>query len=61
MSEVANTNCPYCSTPMEWGVVVGRSPGVKFKSQRSFLGDLGGIRLTKGFFNHSADALRCES
>jgi hypothetical protein len=43
---------------MEFGVVVGRSPGVKFKFARGF-GELGGILLTRGIFNHSVPALRC--
>jgi hypothetical protein len=43
------------------GFIVGRPPGVKFKLRRTFFGDLGGIRITNGFFNHSANALRCES
>ena len=42
-------------------MVVGRSPGVKFKKARGLAGDLTGIQLTHGFFNHSADALRCET
>jgi hypothetical protein len=45
---------------MEPGVVVGRSPGVKFKRSRG-LGDLGGIRLTDGIFHHSVAALRCSA
>jgi len=51
--------CPVCSEVMEAGVVVGRSPGVKFKPSRSVMGDLGGTLLTTGIFNHSVDALRC--
>ncbi|MGE3810863.1 MAG: PF20097 family protein [Candidatus Nanopelagicales bacterium] len=51
--------CPYCETEMAAGVIVGRSPGVKFKPERSIAGDLGGTLLTDGFFNHSAPALRC--
>ena len=43
------------------GVIVGRSPGVKFKAATDLLGDLDGIQLTDGFFNQSADALRCDS
>jgi hypothetical protein len=46
---------------MTAGVVVGRSPGVKFKRARGLAGDLTGIQLTRGLFNHSADALRCET
>ena len=45
---------------MTAGFVVGRSPEVKFKTQRSIAGDLGGTRLTTGTFNHSAPAFRCE-
>lgn len=45
---------------MTAGLVVGRSPGVKFKRASGLAGDLTGIPLTQGFFNHSADALRCE-
>jgi rubredoxin len=52
--------CPICHAGMEPGVVVGRSPGVKFKRSRGF-GDLGGILLTAGIFNHSAAAFRCSS
>lgn len=52
--------CPLCHGEMGPGVVVGRSPGVKFKSARGF-GDLGGIRLTDGLFTHSAPAFRCEA
>ncbi|TQS29059.1 PF20097 family protein [Microbispora sp. KK1-11] len=51
--------CPVCTNAMEPGFVVGRSPGVKFKKQADVLGDLGGVLLTSGFFNHSAAALRC--
>ncbi|HEV2796090.1 MAG TPA: hypothetical protein VGV65_00585 [Nocardioides sp.] len=40
-------------------MIVGRSPGVKFKQSRGLAGDLTGIPLTTGFFNHSADARRC--
>jgi uncharacterized OB-fold protein len=46
---------------MSAGVVVGRSPGVKFKKTRGLTGDLTGIKLTQGFFNHSIDALRCDT
>ena len=45
---------------MSKGLVVGRSPGVKFKQARGLAGDLTGILLTRGFFNHSAPAFRCE-
>ncbi len=58
MSEEAALTCPTCGQPMEPGVVVGRSPGVKFKPQRDILGDLGGVTLTSGIFNHSVDAWR---
>jgi hypothetical protein len=53
--------CPQCQGEMSAGVVVGRSPGVKFKRARGLTGDLTGIQLTKGFFNRSVDALRCET
>ena len=53
-------SCPECHTQMTAGVVVGRSPGVKFKQGRGLGGDLGGIPLTTGFFNHSVDAFRCD-
>jgi hypothetical protein len=46
---------------MDEGVVVGRSPGVKFKADKGLLGDLTGTLITSGFFNHSADAFRCSS
>lgn len=51
--------CPRCSQPMVRGFVVGRSPGVKFKADLDFLGDLGGITLTEGVLNHSVIAHRC--
>jgi hypothetical protein len=54
--------CPVCGeSGLDTGVIVGRSPGVKFKSRRGFAGDLMGIPLTTGFFNHSAPALRCRT
>jgi hypothetical protein len=53
--------CPQCQGEMSAGVVVGRSPGAKFKKARGLAGDLTGIALTRGFFNHSVDALRCDS
>jgi hypothetical protein len=57
---MSNTSsCPSCQTAMDEGVVVGRSPGVKFKAQRSIMGDIGGTLLTTGIFNHSVQALRC--
>ena len=59
MSKDHPIKCPRCDSPMTLGVVVGRSPGVKFKPSRDVLGDLGGIKLTKGIFNHSVDAQRC--
>ncbi|MEV0971439.1 hypothetical protein [Microtetraspora glauca] len=37
----------------------GTLPRIKFKSSQDMVGDLGGILLTSGFFNHSADAFRC--
>jgi predicted RNA-binding Zn-ribbon protein involved in translation (DUF1610 family) len=52
-------SCPSCSSPMVAGVVVGRSPGVKFKERRDALGDLGGVTLTDGVFTHSVAAWRC--
>ena len=52
--------CPTCGhSPLDAGVIVGRSPGVKFKQSGGLAGDLTGIPLTTGFFNHSADARRC--
>jgi hypothetical protein len=54
-----NFACPGCGSAMVAGVVVGRSPGVKFKPHTDILGDLGGITLTRGLFNHSAEARRC--
>ena len=51
--------CPTCSHPMVAGFVVGRSPGVKFKADLDVVGDLGGITLTEGVFNHSIVAQRC--
>lgn len=53
--------CPTCSNEMIEGLIVGRSPGVKFKAQRGVSGDLTGTPLTTGIFNHSAPALRCGS
>ena len=54
--------CPVCSNSnLTPGVIVGRSPGVKFKVSKGFGGDLTGIPLTSGFFNHSAPAHRCEA
>lgn len=59
MSE--DSPCPECShIGMVEGVIVGRSPGVKFKASRGIGGDLTGIPITTGFFNHSAPARRCE-
>ena len=52
-------DCPDCRTAMSSGVIVGRSPGVKFKASRGVLGDLTGALITSGFFNHSASAFRC--
>lgn len=46
---------------MDEGVVVGRSPGVKFKANTDVFGDLGGVLLTSGVFTHSVAALRCSS
>jgi hypothetical protein len=55
--------CPICSAPaMTPGEIVGRSPGVKFKEQGGgLLGDLTGVPVTRGAFNHGARALRCGS
>ena len=44
---------------MDEGVIVGRSPGVKFKAAKGLLGDLTGKTITSGVFNHQADAFRC--
>jgi hypothetical protein len=53
--------CPSCGhTDLTSGVIVGRSPGVKFKGSKGVTGDLTGILLTDGFFNHDAPALRCD-
>ena len=53
--------CPTCgSTDLASGAIVGRSPGVKFKGSRGLAGDLTGVRLTQGVFNHSAPAFRCD-
>ena len=52
-------SCPDCATVMDAGVIVGRSPGVKFKASQGLLGDLSGKPITDGFFNHTADAFRC--
>jgi hypothetical protein len=58
----APTACPCCGHgELTSGVIVGRSPGVKFKASQGFAGDLTGILLTDGFFNHQASALRCEA
>lgn len=52
--------CPRCGEPeLEAGLIVGRSPGVKFKRSRGLGGDLTGIPLTRGVLNHSAPASRC--
>lgn len=58
-----DVTCPICSAPsMTPGAIVGRSPGVKFKeSGGGLLGDLTGVPITRGMFNHSAPALRCGS
>ena len=50
-----------CSAEMVEGSIVGRSPGVKFKASRDILGDLTGVPITNGFFNHSARAFRCST
>jgi len=54
-------SCPRCGAEMEQGVIVGRSPGVKFKKSAGFLGDLSGVLLTTGFLNHTAPAFHCPS
>ncbi len=46
---------------MSVGQVVGRSPGVTFKKSAGLAGDLTGIPLTQGIFNHRANALRCDA
>jgi hypothetical protein len=52
--------CPTCGgADLTSGVIVGRSPGVKFKGSKGATGDLTGIPLTTGVFNHSAPAARC--
>jgi uncharacterized Zn finger protein len=54
-------SCPICgSGRLALGEIVGRSPGVKFKREGGLLGDLSGIAITSGLFNHSAQAWRCE-
>ena len=59
MSQTA-IECPTCgSADLTSGLIVGRSPGVKFKQSHGVVGDLGGIPLTTGIFNHSAPAFRC--
>ena len=56
----AFTDCPRCrSSHLTAGVIVGRSPGVKFKANKGFAADLTGIPLTDGFLNHTAPAVRC--
>ena len=52
--------CPRCRhADLTSGVIVGRSPGVKFKRTKGVSGDLTGVPVTTGFLNHSAPALRC--
>jgi uncharacterized Zn finger protein len=59
---IENVSCPVCgSDDLVLGVIVGRSPGVKFKEERGLLGDLSGTPITSGVFNHSAEAWRCEA
>ncbi len=54
--------CPRCdNSSLLPGVIVGRSPGVKFKLSKGFPGDLTGIPLTTGIFNHTAPARRCDA
>jgi transposase-like protein len=58
---IESMSCPVCSSEnLTLGVIMGRSPGVKFKRARGLLGDLSGVLLTSGFFSHSAQAWRCE-
>jgi transposase-like protein len=58
---VIKMSCPVCSSEnLTLGVIVGRSPGVRFKRARGLLGDLSGIRITSGLLSHSAQAWRCE-
>ena len=55
-------SCPGCGrADLTAGVIVGRSPGVKFKARQGLAGDLTGIPITTGFLNQSAPALRCEA
>jgi hypothetical protein len=59
---IETMSCPVCSSQaLVLGVIVGRSPGVKFKEERGLLGDLSGTLITSGAFNHSAEAWRCEA
>jgi hypothetical protein len=46
---------------MVTGEVVARSPGPKFRTQASPLGDLGGTGFTHGLVWKKADAFRCEA
>ncbi|CAN5655302.1 hypothetical protein BH11ACT8_BH11ACT8_35680 [soil metagenome] len=58
----ASSPCPHCAeTALVDGVIVGRSPGVKFKKSQGIAGDLTGTPVTKGFMSHSAPAWRCSS
>ncbi|MBD8868451.1 hypothetical protein [Nocardioides donggukensis] len=58
MSETMS--CPSCGhDDLTAGVIVGRSPGVKFKASQGLAGDLTGTPLTSGVFNHTAPARRC--
>ena len=57
---MTDSTCPTCSASgLVAGVIVGRSPGVKFKASAGLAGDLTGVPITTGIFNHSAPALRC--
>src|SRR4051812_26997577 len=45
--------CPRCGqADLTSGVIVGRSPGVKFKRSKGLTGDLTGVPVTTGLFNH---------
>ena len=42
-------------------MIVGRSTDVKLKEDSGFFGDLTGLPVASGVFNHEAYAVRCES
>jgi hypothetical protein len=57
-------NCPVCEAgEMTDGFVSVRSPGLKFKPSAggTMFGDLGGRKVTSGFFMTSAPATQCDS